>query len=131
MTIHMWRAVRHSKESIEGHLRESSERAGMAGFDDVFQFTGLIISREGMETVLLLLQIQQAPLLIGGAILGVFGATVVAWLWSRYSHRVPMTMFLQMTAIFLCVFVVQLFIYAIHEMSEQNFLPYSLAIHEA
>jgi high-affinity iron transporter len=36
-----------------------------------------------------------------------------------------------MTAIFLCVFVVQLFIYGIHEMSEQSFLPYSLPIHEA
>ena len=131
MTIHMWRAGRHMKGAIEGRLRESSERAGMAAFAGVFLFTGLMISREGMETALLLLQIQQAPLLIGGAILGVAGATLVAWLWSRYGHRVPMTLFLQMTAIFLCVFVVQLFIYAIHEMSEQNFLPYSLAIHEA
>ena len=70
-------------------------------------------------------------MLISGAILGVAGATIVAWLWSRYGHRVPMTLFLQMTAIFLCVFVVQLFIYGVHEMSEQNFLPYSLPIHEA
>jgi high-affinity iron transporter len=131
MTVHMWRAGRHMKGAIEGHLRTSSEQSGMAAFAGVFLFTGLMISREGMETALLLLQIRQAPMLIAGAMLGVAGATTVAWLWSRYGHRVPMTLFLQMTAIFLCVFVVQLFIYGIHEMSEQNFLPYSLPIHEA
>ena len=116
---------------IEGRLRSSSERAGAAAFAGVFLFTGLMISREGMETALLLLQLQQAPPLVLGALLGVAGASVVAWLWSRYGHRVPLTLFLQMTAIFLCVFVVQLFIYGIHEMSEQNFLPYSQIIHEA
>jgi high-affinity iron transporter len=131
MTIHMWRAGRHMKGAIEGHLKTSSEQPAAAAFAGVFLFTGLMISREGIETALLLLQIQQAPLLLAGAVLGVAGATAVAWLWSRYGHRVPMTLFLQMTAIFLCVFVVQLFIYGIHEMSEQGFLPYSVSIHQA
>ena len=39
--------------------------------------------------------------------------------------------FFQVTAIFLLVFVVQLVIKGFHEMAEQNFLPYSSAIHEA
>lgn len=56
---------------------------------------------------------------------------MLAWLWSRYGHRVPLSLFLQATAIFLCIFTVQLFIYGIHEMSEQNFLPYSQIVHEA
>ena len=43
----------------------------------------------------------------------------------------PLSLFLQTTAIFLCIFTVQLFIYGIHEMSEQNFLPYSQIVHEA
>jgi hypothetical protein len=34
------------------------------------------------------------------------------------------------TAIFLIVFVVQLCIRGVHEMSEQNFLPFSAIIHE-
>jgi high-affinity iron transporter len=131
LTVHMWRAGRHMKAAIEGRLQSSSERAGVAAFFGVFLFTALMISREGMETALLLFQLQQAPALILGALLGVVGASAVAWLWSRYGHRVPLTLFLQTTAIFLCVFVVQLFIYGIHEMSEQNFLPYSLAVHEA
>ena len=131
MTIHMWRAGRHMKGAIEGRLHSSSERAGSAAFAGVFLFTGLMIGREGIETVLLLLQIRQVPLLIVGAILGVAGASAVALLWSRYGHRVPMTLFLQMTAIFLFVFVVQLFISGVHEMSEQNLLPYSVSMHEA
>ena len=53
----------------------------------------------------------------------------VAWLWSRYGHRVNLSLFFQVTALFLFVFVVQLFIRGIHEMSEQNFLPYSEIIH--
>jgi high-affinity iron transporter len=131
MTIHMWRAGRHMKGTIEGRLRTSSEQAGYAAFTGVFLFTSLMISREGIETALLLLQVQNAPQLMTGALLGVAGATVVAGLWSKYGHRVPLTLFLQMTAIFLCVFVIQLFIYGIHEMSEQGFLPYSGPIHEA
>ena len=58
-----------------------------------------------------------------GAAVGIAGAAAVAWLWSRYGHRVNLALFFQVTAIFLFVFVVQLFIRGIHEMSEQNFLP--------
>ncbi len=36
-----------------------------------------------------------------------------------------------MTAIFLFVFVVQLFIQGVHEMAEQGYLPYSTIIHDA
>jgi high-affinity iron transporter len=131
LTVQMWRAGRRMRGAIEDRLRASSQKAGIAAFAGVFLFTALMISREGMETSLLLLQLQQAPRLIAGALLGVIGASGVAWLWSRYGSRVPLALFLQTTAIFLCVFVVQLFIYGIHEMSEQNYLPYSLAVHEA
>ena len=131
LTVHMWRAGRHLKGDIEQRLQSSGARAGAAAFLGVFLFTALMISREGMETVLLLFQLQQAPSLVVGALLGLVGASLVAVLWSRYGHRVSLTLFFQMTAIFLFVFVIQLFIYGIHEMSEQSFLPYSAAIHEA
>ena len=90
-----------------------------------------MITREGMETALLLLQLKETLHLVAGAALGVVGATGVAWLWSRFGHRVNLTLFFQATAIFLFVFVVQLLIGGIHEMSEQNFLPFSEAIHDA
>jgi high-affinity iron transporter len=131
LTVHMWRAGRHIKGDIEQRLRSSSERVGMAAFAGVFLFTLFMISREGIETALLLLQLRNALHLVTGALIGIGGAAMVAWLWSRFGHRVNLPLFLQMTAIFLLVFVVQLFIQGIHEMSEQSYLPYSRAIHDA
>ena len=131
MVVHMWRAGRHMKGEIEGHLRASSGRAGAGAFMGVFLFTVLMVSREGMETALLLLQLKETFNLVLGAALGVLGAAALAWLWSRYGHRVNLGLFFQVTAIFLFVFVVQLLISGIHEMSEQNMLPFSEPIHEA
>ena len=131
LTVHMWRAGRHIKGDIEQRLRTSSQRAGTAAFTGVFLFTLLMVSREGIETALLLLQLRNVLHLAAGAVLGVVGAAGVAWLWSRYSSRINLSLFLQMTAIFLLVFVVQLFIQGIHEMSEQHYLPYSVPIHDA
>jgi high-affinity iron transporter len=131
LTVHMWRAGRRMKGEIEQRLLSSSQRAGAAAFMGVMLFTTLMISREGMETALLLLQLRQTSELVVGALLGVAGAGFVAWLWTKLGHRVNLPLFLQMTAIFLFVFVVQLFIGGIHEMAEQNFLPFSEPIHAA
>ena len=129
MTVHMWRASRHMIGDMEGRLRTSTHRAGAAAFTGVFLFTVLMISREGMETALLLMQLRETTNLLLGAAAGVAAAAVVAWLWSRYGHRVNLSLFFQVTALFLFVFVVQLFIRGIHELSEQKFLPYSEFIH--
>src|SRR5262245_43430637 len=55
LTVHMWRAGRRMKGEIEGRLRASSERPGFGAFAGVFLFTLLMVSREGMETALLLM----------------------------------------------------------------------------
>src|SRR5262249_25903366 len=127
LTVHMWRAGRRMKGGIEGHLRSSAERAGLGALPGVVLFTLLMVGREGVETALLLLQLRNTVYLAIGATAGVLAAAGVAWLWSRYSHRVNLGLFFQVTAIFLFVFVVQLFIQGIHEMSEQGYLPYSAA----
>jgi high-affinity iron transporter len=129
MIVHMWRTGRRMKGDIEGRLQQSSGRPGTAAFTGVFLFTLLMVSREGMETALLLMQLRTTAYLAFGAALGVAGAATVAWLWSRYGHRVNLALFFQATAMFLFVFVVQLVIRGTHEMSEQHFLPYSDAIH--
>jgi high-affinity iron transporter len=131
MTVHMWRASRHMKGDMEGRLRTSADRTGAAAFLGVFLFTVLMISREGMETALLLMQLRETTNLLVGAAAGIAAAAAVAWLWSRYGHRIDLSLFLQVTALFLFVFVVQLFIQGIHELSEQKFLPYSGLIHAA
>jgi high-affinity iron transporter len=131
MIVHMWRAGRRMKGDIESHLRQSSVKPGAAAFAGIFLFTLLMVTREGMETALLLMQLRETVHLALGAAIGVAGAAAIAWLWSRYGHRVNLALFFQVTAIFLFVFVVQLVIAGTHEMSEQHFLPFSEEIHAA
>ena len=134
LTVHMWRTARRIKGDIEGHLRASTLKSGSAAFLGVFAFTLLMISREGMETALLmgtlLFQVQAVDV-ISGAVIGTLCAAFVAWLWSRYGHRVNIGLFFQVTAVFLLVFVVQLFIYGFHELTEANIFPYSEPLHWA
>ena len=131
LTVHMWRSGRLMKGEIEGRLQSKVLRAETGALVGVFLFTLLMIGREGIETALLLLQLRQTLNLAAGAVAGVAAAAFVAWLWSRYGHRVNLGLFFQVTAIFLFVFVVQLFIQGVHEMSEQGYLPYSAIIHAA
>jgi high-affinity iron transporter len=134
LTVHMWRTARKIKGEIEGHLRGSTEKTGTAAWTGVFLFTLLMISREGMETALLmgtLLTQVQAINLLGGAVAGTLCAAGVAMLWSRYGHRVNLALFFQVTAIFLLVFVGQLLIYGFHELTEANLFPGSEALHWA
>ena len=100
----------------------------------MFLFTLLMITREGMETALLMgtLLFQQTPMnIIAGAAIGTLSAAFVAWLWSRYGHRVNLGLFFQVTAVFLLIFVVQLLIYGFHELTEANIFPYSEPLHWA
>ena len=63
--------------------------------------------------------------------MGTVSAAFVAWLWSRYGHRVNLALFFQVTAVFLAVFVVQLAIYGLHELTEANLFAGSEALHWA
>jgi high-affinity iron transporter len=134
LIVHMWRHARRLKREIEGHLEQSAMKTGAAAFASVFFFTLLMISREGMETALLmgtlLFQIR-AMEIVAGAAAGTVCAAFVAWLWSKYGHRVNLGLFFQVTAVFLMVFVVQLLIYGFHELTEANILPYSEPLHWA
>ena len=134
LTVHMWRTAKKIKSEIEGHLSTSTAKTGSAAWAGVFLFTLLMISREGMETALLigtLLTQLQGTTILGGAIAGTLGAAAIAMLWSRYGHRVNLGLFFQVTAIFLLVFVVQLLIYGFHELTEANVFPNSEALHWA
>jgi high-affinity iron transporter len=134
LIVHMWRAGRYLKRDIENRLELSSSRTGAAAFFGVFAFTLLMITREGMETALLmnalLFQVGQLDI-ISGAIAGTLIAAFVAWLWTRYGRRVNLARFFQVTAVFLIVFVVQLVIYGLHELTEANIFPNSQPWHDA
>ena len=134
LIVHMWRHGKRMKRDIETRLESSAVQLGTKAFIGVFLFTVLMITREGMETALLmgtLIFQNSAANITGGAAAGVLCAAFVAWLWSRYGHRVNLALFFQVTALFLAVFVVQLFIYGFHELMEANLFVGSEWWHDA
>lgn len=134
LIVHMWKHARRLKREIEEHLSDSAQRAGKRAFAGVFLFTLLMISREGMETALLMgtlfFQVKAAEVIVG-AVAGTLCAAGMASLWSKYGHRVNLGLFFQVTAVFLMVFVAQLLIYGFHELTEANIFPYSEPLHWA
>jgi len=134
LTIYMLRAGKRMRHAIEAGLERRVGTRGGAGLLGVFLFTVFMMTREGMETALLfaslLFQVESVPA-IAGAALGVALAAIIALLWSRYGHRVELGRFLQVTAIFLLVFMVQLVVYSFHELTEAGVLPNSEALHLA
>ena len=134
LIVHMWRHAKKLKKEIETRLESSALKVGAGAFLGIFGFTLLMITREGMETALLmgtlLFQVRAADV-IAGAAAGTLCAAFVAWMWSRYGHRVNLTLFFQVTAVFLSVFVLQLLIYGFHELTEANIFPYSEPLHWA
>ena len=134
LILHMWRHAKRIKSEIETRLEQSAVRIGPKAFAGVFLFTLLMITREGMETAMLMnsLLFQVGAMdIVSGAAAGTICAAIVAWLWSRYGHRVNLGLFFQVTAVFLGVFVVQLLIYGFHELTEANLFPYSEPLHWA
>ena len=85
LTVHMWRMAKRLKGEIEGRLQASAMKPGVWAVVGVFGFTLLMITREGMETALLmnalLFQVRSLQLVTGAAA-GIVCAASVAWLWS-------------------------------------------------
>jgi len=131
LIVNMWRAGRKMRAGIEGHLQTSAARSGVAAFVSVLLFALFMVSREGMEAALLLIQLRGVPHVFAGAVIGVLGAAILAWIWAAHGRRLNLALLFQVTAIFLGVFVVQLVIQGVHETAEQHFLPYSDIIHTA
>ena len=131
LVVYMWRAGPNLKQRMEGRLGEvSANRTGWTAFAGIFLFTVLTISREGMETALLLLQVR-SPRLIWGALLGLGAAIAMAWAWAQFGHLINVKRFFQVTGIFLLLFMAQVAIFTFHEFAEAGLLPNSEAFHTA
>jgi high-affinity iron transporter len=123
-TVHVMRAAKNLKRELEAKLARAAESRW--AWWGVFGFTVLAITREGMEAALLLASTYvQSDMqeFFRGALLGLAGAAGIAALWGRYGHRVDLARFLQVTAVFLLLFVAQLAVYAFHELTEAGALP--------
>jgi high-affinity iron transporter len=131
LVIYMWRTGSQLKQKMEDRLGEvSSKRSGWMAYLGIFLFTALTISREGMETALMLIQVH-TPRLVWGALLGLAAAGSMAWAWGRFGHLINVRRFFQVTGIFLLLFMAQVAIYTFHEFAEAGVLPNSEAFHAA
>lgn len=129
--IHVWRTAPHMKRDMEKQLETASTQTSrMLAIVAVFGFTLLMVTREGMETALMLIQVRNGRFIIG-SLLGIGAAALMSWAWAHYGHRINIKRFFQVTGLFLLMFTIQIVFYAIHEFSEAGLLPNSEAIHTA
>ena len=129
--IHVWRTAPRMKGDMEQHLETASSRTSrLLAVASVFLFTVLMVTREGMETALMLIQVKNTRFILG-SLLGIFCAALMSWAWAHYGHRINLKRFFQVTGMFLLLFTAQIVFYAIHELSEAEVLPHSAAIHTA
>ena len=117
LIIHMRRLGpklrQHVHEKMEG---ASTDRPKWLAFVGIFLFAALMITREGMETALMLTQVHGEYL--AGAILGLVGAAALALAWGRFGHLINMKRFFQVTTFFLILFLAQIALYSFHEFAE-------------
>jgi high-affinity iron transporter len=129
--VHVWRTAPHMKQDMERELGVVSSRpTRVLAWTGVFFFTVLMITREGMETALMLIQVRTGRFILGSFV-GLGAAALMSWAWAHYGHRLNIRRFFQVTGAFLLLFSIQIAVYSIHEFSEAGVLPNSEAIHLA
>lgn len=124
-----WHMLRHGKAmagEIRGRLSQVPDKKALGPWLTVFAFVLLMVGREGIEVATMIASLAAGAgtghLALGG-VLGLACAAVLAWAWGRYGRRVNLSLFFQVTAVFMVLFSVQLAIYALHEFSEAGALP--------
>jgi len=127
LVVHMWKTGSKLKEDIENKLSQASKKESFWG---VFIFTVIMISREGMETVLLLIQIQE-PSITTGIFLGVLAAAAMALLWQQFGYLINLKHFFQVTSVYLILFIVLVAVQTFHELTEAGIWPNSDYWHHA
>lgn len=131
LVYHMWKFAPHLKNSIEKRFESVTANGSTVWASlGVFLITVIMISREGMETALMLLQVRDSGV-IAGILLGLLAAGATSWVWWRYSHLINLKRFFQVTGVFLILFMIQVALYSFHEFSEAGLLPNSEALHIA
>src|SRR6476659_539808 len=130
--VHVWRTAPHMKHDMDVRLENASSSGSRAlAIAGVFGFTVLMVTREGMETALMLIQVRNSLFNLG-SLLGIAAAAAMSWAWAHYGHRINLKRFFQVTGMFLLLFTVQILFYAVHEFSEAEVLGrWSEAIHNA
>lgn len=134
LLVYMKRVSKHLKRDIESRIESKASENPTRAFWGVFAFALLMITREGMETALLIatafFQLKSAAVLTG-LLLGLLAAAAIGILWTRLGKDVDLKAVLNVSAVFLAIFLVQLILYGVHELAEARVFPSSQAIHDA
>jgi high-affinity iron transporter len=129
--VHIWRIAPRMKKEMEAKIEQQAAKGSkLLAWLGMFGLTLLMITREGMETALLLIQVPPGRFWLGCA-LGLLAAAGMSWAWAHFGHRVNLKRFFQVTGLFLLLFTAQIVFQAIHEFSEAEILPNHEAIHIA
>lgn len=114
-----WMAMRSRtiKSRIEGRVEGAVTGGAILGLASV---TFILVFREGLETVLFLtpFMVQDAPMTLLGATLGVAGGLALAYAVFRFGVRLDLRKFFYFTSILLILLAGGLLGYAIHELIE-------------
>jgi FTR1 family protein len=132
LVVWMHRHAHQIKQGIQTRLDQllASQSRGLVALG-LFAFAGIMVLREGVETVLFLSAIAvntEALWSFLGGVLGLLIAVIFAVLFVNGSVRVDLPRFFRITNIVLVIFIFQLLINAYHEFSEVGILPTSAAV---
>ena len=135
LLVYMKRVSSRLKSDLEARLAARADAGSREhAFWGVFAFTLLMITREGMETALLittaLFQLKSSTVFAGLA-LGIAAAAGIGFAWTRLGRGVDVRALLNVSAVFLSIFLVQLVLYGVHELAEAGLVPSSQAVHDA
>ena len=131
LVIQMWTHGRFMRKNMEHRLASIARGHSRHWiYFGVFLFTLLMITREGMETALMLIQVPQGRILAGVSI-GILAMLAFCWLWLHFSSKLNLKLFFEVTGLFLLLFVVQILIYSVHEFAESGIIPNSQVFHDA
>lgn len=125
-TVHMQRMGRHMKKEIDTRLGQAVASDGPRAWWGVFAFSLFMVGREGVETATMIASLAvngDLAHMAAGGVAGFALAALIAWLWTRHGHKVNLSRFFQVTAVFMVVFSVQLLLYAFHEFTEGGLVP--------
>jgi len=138
MVVWMWKTGKNLRRDIENQLEEASQRHDKSpsfwAAVGVFTAAFVLIAREGAEAGLLIVSLvrttNQSSALIG-ALLGLALSIGLGTLWIQNSRKMNLKAFFQVTGLFLLVFVAQLTLAGVHELSEAGVIPFAEQIHVA
>lgn len=125
-TVHMIKAAKTMGSEIRARIDNHAAKQGLWAAFGIFLFTTLMITREGMETVLMMSAAAYqttAAQMFAGIVVGLALAAVMGYFWVRKSHLINIGRFLQVSSIFLVIFSFHLFLYGLHELSETGLVP--------